>query len=61
LSALFGGWMLLMAMAGMHAGEVHMIHVVWLLAVNVILFVLFALSLAAEIIGRRKIRETANR
>lgn len=59
LNAVFGGWMMLMAVAGMHGGGVHAIHVVWLLAVNIILFVLFAASLAADISGRKKMREAA--
>ena len=54
LQGLFGVWFFLIAIAGMHAGGVHAIHTIWLLAVNIILFVLLVLSVIAEIVGRKK-------
>lgn len=48
------GWFFLMALASMHGGGVQGIRLIWLLAINAIIFGLLILSIAAEIVGRRK-------
>lgn len=60
LQIVFGCWFCLMAVAGMHGGGVHAIHVLWLLAVNVIIFILMCLSIVAEVVGNNKNRQTQN-
>lgn len=60
LQIAFGFWFCLMAVAGMHGGGVHGIHTLWLLAINVIIFVLMCLSIAAEVVGNRKNRAAQN-
>lgn len=47
-------WMLLMAVAGMHGGSVDMLHTLWLLGINIIIFVLLIASIIAEFASRRK-------
>lgn len=54
LQPLFVGWFLLMAIAGMHGGGVHAIHTLYLLAINIIIFILLIATAAAEIINKRK-------
>lgn len=57
LQFLFGGWMILTAVAGMHAGGVHALHTLYLLGVNAVIFILLAASIAAEISSRRKMNK----
>lgn len=54
LQIVAGGWLLLLAFGAMHSGGVYMIHLLAVFAVNVIIFVLLAASIAAEIVSRRK-------
>lgn len=60
LQFLFGGWMLLMAIAGMHAGGVHALHTLYLLGINVIIFILLTASIVAEIVNHRKNQTNQN-
>ena len=53
LQPFFGAWFLMMALAGMHAGGVHLIHMLYLLGINVIIFILLIASLIAELVGRK--------
>ena len=45
---IFVPWMILHAMASMHAGSVVALHVVWLLVLSVVLFVLFGVSVLSK-------------
>lgn len=54
LQPLFGGWFLLMAVAGMHGGGVHALHTLYLLGINAIIFILLVATIVAEIINSRK-------
>lgn len=60
LQPLFGGWFLLMAVAGMHGGGVHALHTLYLLGVNAIIFILLAATITAEIINSRKNQAVKN-
>lgn len=48
-----GGWMMLMAITLMHAGNVVALHVLWLLGINIIILVLLVASIVAEFLSRR--------
>lgn len=54
LQIVFGGWMMLLVLGMMHSGSVYMLHALAILSVNVIIFVLLAASIVAEIVNRRK-------
>ena len=54
LQAAFGGWFLLMAVAGMHGGGVHALHTLYLLAINAIIFILLVTSIIAEVVNSLK-------
>lgn len=56
LQAGFGGWLFMLAIAGMHAGGVHALHTGYLLGINMLIFVLFVASVFAEITNNRKNR-----
>jgi len=56
LQSAFGFWFFMMAVAGMHGGGVHALHTLYLLGINVIIFVLFIASVIAEIVNYRKNR-----
>lgn len=60
LLPLFGGWFLLMAIAGMHGGGVHAVHTLYLLAINAVIFILLAVTIIAEIINNRKSHSIQN-
>ena len=50
----FSGWMMLMAVAGMHSGGVNLLHTLWLVIINIMIFVLLVASIVAEYLNRRK-------
>lgn len=54
LLVIFFSWMLLMAVAGMHGGNVDMLHTLWLFGINIIILVLLVVSIIAEVLNRRK-------
>ena len=53
LQPLFMTWMFLMAVAGMHGGGVHALHTLYLLGINVMIFVLLAAAVIAEVVSRK--------
>ena len=54
MHAVFGGWFFLLVLGAMHSGSVYMIHLLAILGVNIIIFILLAASVVAEIVNRNK-------
>lgn len=48
------GWLMLMAVAGMHGGNVDALHTLWLFGINIMILVLLVASIIAEYLNRRK-------
>ena len=59
LQFFFSGWLMLMAIAGMHSGGVNLLHTLWLLGINIIILILLVASIIAEYLNRRKISRPA--
>ncbi|MDQ2746319.1 MAG: hypothetical protein M3T96_03560, partial [Acidobacteriota bacterium] len=56
LQPLFGIWLLAMAITGMHGSQIHGIHILWLLGINIFIFLLLIASIIAEVTNSAPVR-----